>query len=68
LIGNDFGMKLERARRKVETLNGKPLSQESAARMVGASLAAYRSWEKGRKLPITIYREIIARLWPEVFT
>jgi DNA-binding transcriptional regulator YiaG len=68
LRDNDFGRKLEAARRSVKTINNKPLSQEAAARMFCASLAAYRSWEKGRRLPIQVYRDKIVEKWPQVFS
>lgn len=62
-----FGERLLRIR-LTKTINERPVSQEAAARIFSASLAAYRSWEKGRRLPIAIYRAKITEFWPEVFT
>ncbi len=65
--GEQFGERLLRIR-MTKTINGLPVSQEAAARLFSASLAAYRSWEKARRLPMPIYRAKIAEVWPEVFT
>jgi len=65
--GDEFGIKLKAARLS-KTINGKVVSQEAAARLFLSSLAAYRSWEKSRRLPMAIYRAKIAEHWPEVFS
>lgn len=65
--GETFGAKLLRVR-LTKTLNGRPMSQEAAARLFLASLDAYRSWEKDRRLPMPIYRLKISEIWPEVFS
>ena len=66
-MNETFGQRLFRIR-LTKTVNEKPMSQEAAARLFLASLAAYRSWEKGRKFPIAIYREKIASIWPEIYS
>jgi hypothetical protein len=65
--GETFGERLL-AVRLTKTINDKPVSQETAARLFCASLAAYRSWEKNRRLPMAIYRMKITEFWPEVFS
>jgi len=65
--GDSFAVRLLEVR-LTKTMNGRPMSQEAAARLFCASLAAYRSWEKGRRLPMPVYRVKMSELWPEVFT
>lgn len=66
-MAETFGERLLRVR-LTKTVNERPVSQEAAARLFCASLAAYRSWEKGRRLPMAIYRVKITEIWPEVFS
>ena len=62
-----FKGRLISVRKSKQTPQGKPFSQEDAARLFLVSISTWRNYEHGRTLPDNRSRIRIGEEWPEVF-
>ena len=62
-----FAARLIAIRKSKRTPEGKPFSQEDAARLFLLSISTWRNYEHGRTLPDNRSRIRIGEFWPEVF-
>lgn len=62
-----FGIRFKEKRLTIVCFSGRPMSQESAARLFNVSLSTIRGWEHHRSLPDERSRLAINKEWPDLF-